>query len=693
MPRIKRKRDTRSLSPTAGAEPTTATPSEDPPLDPSDKHNIEESTINASSKNETSNFKHNDGDGNDHAVIVEEKTENVSLVEKNAAALEIQQGSTSDTISDDKLSSEQFNQVQELLIHRKLLLNRLRQGRAAAQKRLAASPSTLTDAEEIAAHRDSARRATMLARKAKLADAESTSAAPLLRRGAAVANRTTAAQSTFGGPTLAGIKPSASLPPSVTLKNEIPAAAAGPVMKKATMPLKQHSLKAPLPGSGVAARGTTTISGLTATFAQPPDSVVQPTHNRAQRPEVNRALRDRKKTLETKLVALYQNRLRNQQQQKPPQTSIQQQTTLDTTLQAVLMGPNERALHPRRRRTHWDCVVDEMKWLATDFMQERKWKHATSKLLAGSCESSYGRKKAVQKNPLRTINDRITKNTFQTNKEVVIVGSEVQPEKRSAQPAEMKIDAEERSRTTASDAVVYVELLAEDLERAKNVAKIMSSMVLELVTATINAATSSTGNAHTKALDGHLISRKASVGETIAVEPLTKANGTSSSDIATPSVQHGVADPSVVTYDASSLRGENDLSLTVGEKEAALQQISERIDVMLQKVKPRVKRNAKDIPGLAVGLTNSQNAALQMIEDLWGRVGAGAALSGPLSSGKTILTCAALWKHRHNGPQLVVCSELSMVRHKFVLSATPSIYSFALTLLNPDKMATRTGPF
>ncbi|CAG2100825.1 unnamed protein product [Medioppia subpectinata] len=37
---------------------------------------------------------------------------------------------------------------------------------------------------------------------------------------------------------------------------------------------------------------------------------------------------------------------------------------------------------PMRRKTHWDYLLEEMQWLATDFAQERKWKKAAAKKCA-----------------------------------------------------------------------------------------------------------------------------------------------------------------------------------------------------------------------------------------------------------------------------------------------------------------------
>ncbi|KAL7272133.1 hypothetical protein RUND412_005075 [Rhizina undulata] len=41
-----------------------------------------------------------------------------------------------------------------------------------------------------------------------------------------------------------------------------------------------------------------------------------------------------------------------------------------------------RAMEPRRRKCHWDYLLEEMKWLKVDFKEERKWKIAVARQLA-----------------------------------------------------------------------------------------------------------------------------------------------------------------------------------------------------------------------------------------------------------------------------------------------------------------------
>lgn len=45
----------------------------------------------------------------------------------------------------------------------------------------------------------------------------------------------------------------------------------------------------------------------------------------------------------------------------------------------------ERSAEPKRSLTHWDILLGQMKWMRTDYREERKWKLAAAKYIAYSC--------------------------------------------------------------------------------------------------------------------------------------------------------------------------------------------------------------------------------------------------------------------------------------------------------------------
>ncbi|CAD6585283.1 MAG: chromatin modification- protein VID21 [Alectoria sarmentosa] len=60
----------------------------------------------------------------------------------------------------------------------------------------------------------------------------------------------------------------------------------------------------------------------------------------------------------------------------------------------------ERSAEPKRSLTHWDVLLGQMKWMRTDFREERKWRHAAAKYTAYTCAawvtSSPGERKLLQ---------------------------------------------------------------------------------------------------------------------------------------------------------------------------------------------------------------------------------------------------------------------------------------------------------
>jgi hypothetical protein len=63
---------------------------------------------------------------------------------------------------------------------------------------------------------------------------------------------------------------------------------------------------------------------------------------------------------------------------------------------------------PQRRKTHWDYLLEEMRWLATDFVEERKWKASSGRLLSAAVLSHYStlRKAAEDKDKAAAAKDK-----------------------------------------------------------------------------------------------------------------------------------------------------------------------------------------------------------------------------------------------------------------------------------------------
>ena len=54
-----------------------------------------------------------------------------------------------------------------------------------------------------------------------------------------------------------------------------------------------------------------------------------------------------------------------------------------------------KCYEPTRIKSHWDFLLDEMSWMATDFFQETKWKQAAAKHFAYACAAAIRRREAA----------------------------------------------------------------------------------------------------------------------------------------------------------------------------------------------------------------------------------------------------------------------------------------------------------
>ena len=71
----------------------------------------------------------------------------------------------------------------------------------------------------------------------------------------------------------------------------------------------------------------------------------------------------------------------------------------------------ERSVEPKRSPSHWDVLLGQMKWMRTDFREERKWKHAAAKYIACACATwvtSSPEERKLQQIKIRSVPARAT---------------------------------------------------------------------------------------------------------------------------------------------------------------------------------------------------------------------------------------------------------------------------------------------
>jgi hypothetical protein len=271
-----------------------------------------------------------------------------------------------------------------------------------------------------------------------------------------------------------------------------------------------------------------------------------------------------------------------------------------------------------------------MQWLATDFIEERKWKRAAARVLGEEAMKNLPNSEESKEQTTTTEAPPETpKGTEGEGKDVeVAVEMEVEDTGETCTPDDV-------SANVPQNLIQYDPVSEEDVASAKTVAKTLSNMVLDMVL-------------H---VDDHEIDVNTKDEESRCPSSTAPPSSTTDTDRGTvPNLQQ---------------QWENDQA-TRNTKEQVFLSISNHVDSMLQKLKKAGNKkssstNKTTASQLPVPLSTRQQSMLDTIQGVI-RLGAGAILGGPPSCGKTILVCSLLWKKRSDGPQLIVCSPASMVR-------------------------------
>lgn len=607
------------------------------------------------------------------------------------------------------------NRIQGLLSHRKILLERLRQGRSAARDRLDivikenVSLKDQTSEQEIIAFRDLAKVATSLARKQARLDSEASTSAEKrtsvsLRRGSSVGKRMNAALSSLA-PGAAAPAASPETVPSLQAQQQrqqqqqkvqpqtvssgstgtarppvgtaaAPAQMSEQVAQAKALQAAAAASRAPspkarkLPGAAPArgrpqsgkTPGASTMpqhSGLGGTTL-PPNRLARP--NRFVCPEA-RALRDRRNEIRNQLDSVF-----NRRQQRPEQgeqrvpggnadaissfTAVgvqglrpHQASNRTNTNNLIFKEAGEPPYLPRRRKTHWDTLLEEMRWMATDFIEERKWKISVSRVLIKSALIPVKRctGQPVDLLPSSSGDDKVNINAVKEECKSNSNGVETNTDQTN------NADCQQR----------YKDVDLEDEASSRKVAGIISNMVSELSSLASDVGLfSPSNNANSKSLQHHQLTRiKSEGGDKTAILEETKSNNIMDTEL---------TDSGIVSGDIDVAEKNNSNKLNHHEKEETFQRITKRIDGLLEKTKKsgaKTKSSSASAKtqGLGFGFTLGQAKAIDTVEDYWSRVGSGAILGGSISSGKTVVACTLLWIHRFSGPQLIVGSSDSMV--------------------------------
>ena len=402
-------------------------------------------------------------------------------------------------------------------------------------------------------------------------------------------------------------------------------------------------------------------------------------------------LRERKQAIRSKLL----DHLKEQQKRMTQaEDSASQSTTTEDSSKSLAAasalamplslksGPEQPSHLPRRRKTHWDNLLGEMKWMATDFLEERKWKVSAARTLGSALQASGT--KAMK----HRIEETVTTSSAASSITPMEVDTETGPPKHDTDSESKKTKKAPAKSTTSKKAAsaaeqnpvklsdsglsgLYSKPTTDDTNSSRKVARIISNMAHELGSATVEAsALSNSDEPYKQALERHIATRK-------GIEQ-DENDGTT---VATTSPGESSKDEDKMNVDTESSAAESeDANAKTGDgskdKAGSYQRISKAVDALFEN-SPNNKNSRKGSKrgkasssvkgdGGHVSLTSWQQETMDFLEKKWGNSnGPGTILAGPRASGKTVAVCSLLWKRRTSGPQLLLCSPYRVVRRRF----------------------------
>lgn len=592
------------------------------------------------------------------------------------------------------------SKIRGLLSHRSVLLERIRLCRTMAEKRLSNGGNKTSeeakkepsDEEEIAKFREISMQAIQAAKKSRSESETVERRTSLsLRRGSSVGKRMNAALSSLspghGGHATADVS-SAQTPVSLQASKTISKAQQG-VSSLSNKKLAQissssqsikgiqysngHTSKPPKSSSQTFSAKQQNSSGMVRSLssknpkgtsnsnrtssASRPDPMSMPLHfgsgmsglppNRLAHPPVHfpeaMVLREKRQSIEMRLKELLEKRV---------------QTANDLEMQN---GPSATMVHsrqppelPRRRKTHWDVLLQEMSWMASDFIEERKWKVSAARtiasaipkpdLLATSSPASLAAKTG------RENEDKMETDTAQE-------GSGKEKEDSAAEIKKSTKSKRARKKSKPTIQREYQSLTLGNIESCRNVGRILSAMIFELGEAMIDAGTmGKTDEYHRKALDRFQKSRS---------DILNEENEASDDNETTTDIIESEAEATKSKF-TNDIEIENGLNHAEPVEEHSFESISEHVEKIRSSMERNTKSASTDITNaLEVGklnLTSGQKETMNFVEKAWtASPSQSAIIAGHPLSGKTIATCSILWKHKSKGPQVLICSPASVV--------------------------------
>ena len=424
--------------------------------------------------------------------------------------------------------------------------------------------------------------------------------------------------------------------------------------------------------------------------------------------EVNKLLKKRK-SLQAEITARYQKRRIidgkkgiNQQLQKPRKKQFGKNPSpiIPSAIEWKKTNSFPKKLYrleqkplPCRRKTHWDYVLEEMRWLATDFIEERKWKAASGRSVASAVQSHFRAKiNSSGRSPLKLASREKRSagqdDYMQKNEE----DHKILEKKQKKETNQNSFDSLPISCNGSSlkdiKSRMFNEPTIEDFQSAKDISKLMNLMVLTHLKSISNTQILGHSDSpndellsraqqhfnHVKERLGissikcekKLIDSNAKVKNDFGNLPSDDIESNSMERIEVNNDTNGSNHSCGVNLQCEEL-SHDEITARLGEIASQMNKLREECDIVYNGKSEDTDN--KEVMG-KITLKHCQNVSIKFFENLWKSDGntvpltSGAILSGPFGSGKTVSVGALLWKRRSLGSQILLCPSANFVSSK-----------------------------
>lgn len=403
------------------------------------------------------------------------------------------------------------------------------------------------------------------------------------------------------------------------------------------------------------ARGNTMASGIL------PHPLSQSAHTLPKPPSVvcpqAVAMRERRNLICEKLTVLYLERAKKLEKMveepcipsdgslNPPQTTSLEQHRDSSSLPnatALLQGPSQPSMLPRRRKAQWDYVLEEMRWLSSDFVEERKWKLSSARIISSAVVAnalSVSQAKELERQKVQA----------ESSAQAMYIDSD--EKKEDEPPVKEKKSAKKKQQEPPKNLVAnvhrtYVDPNSTDLEASRVAAQNLSSLIRgawEMVTDSESLIRSAELTISNQQLNS---------GDLIKLEQSTEDNAASERCLAT---------ENELTVPKSAAEKNETLPDMI---EVSNESISDTVKSLVEQLERKANqrsRRPKKAPRYLANMSTSQLKVVDFAEFIWSIADNPGAMFQCSERNETEVIRALFCSPEHQGPRLVLCPAVRQV--------------------------------